>query len=215
VDMGRFLHQTPAAPLVAHVHAFVFSGWMVLLTAQVMLVAGDRVAWHRRMGWVTAGWACMMAVLGPWAAIASQVLHLHGGGLAPAFLAIQMGGVASFLLFVIVGITLRKNSAAHKRIMILSTVALVDAGFGRFSAWIWPDEPTSRMLWFCWECYGSVLIIALMIAWDWWRGRLMKQFVLGAAALVAIEGVETLLYFWDPWKTGTTEFIAACAKLHF
>lgn len=213
VDMGRFLHETPSPPMVVNVHAFVFTGWMILLTSQILLVVGDRVTWHRSLGWVTAGWACLMGVLGPWAAIVSQVLHLHGGGLAPAFLAVQLGGVASFLILAIVGITLRKNSAAHKRMMILSTIALVDAGFGRFSAWIWPNEPTSRLLWFFWECYGSLLIMALMVAWDWWRGRLMKQFLWAASALVAMECVETLLYFWGPWQTGTTAFIVACAKL--
>ncbi|HUN85083.1 MAG TPA: hypothetical protein VMU48_11930 [Terracidiphilus sp.] len=213
-DMGRFLHENPTPPLVVDVHAFVFTGWMILLTAQVSLVVGNRIAWHRTLGWVTAGWACLMAVLGPWAAIASQILNFNSPGLAPAFLSVQLGGITSFLVFVAVGISLRKNSAAHKRIMILSTIALVDAGYGRFSQWLWPNEPTSRMLWFFWECYGSVLIMALMIAWDWWRGRLMKQFLLGTLALVALECAETLLYFWSPWKTATTSFIVACAKLH-
>ena len=212
VDMGRFLHEAPPAPRVVDAHAFVFTGWMLLLTAQVLLVAGDRVAWHRKLGWLTAGWACLMGVMGPWAAAASQSLDLHGPEYEPPFLAIQFGMVLMFLVFVAWGISLRKNPAAHKRIMILSTIALIDAGFGRFSGWIWPAEPQSRLVWFLWEFYGSVLMVVLIAAWDLWRGRLMKQFVLGAAVLVAMEGIESWIYFWAPWREVTTNWVQAWAR---
>ena len=42
VDLSRFFHETPPAPRVIGVHAFVFTGWMLLLTTQVLLVVGDR-----------------------------------------------------------------------------------------------------------------------------------------------------------------------------
>ena len=58
--------------------------------------------------------------------------------------------------------------------MILSTIALIDAGFGRFSGWLWPTEPAARFTWFLWNFYGNVLLLALMTVWDWRRGRLMK-----------------------------------------
>jgi hypothetical protein len=32
----------------------VFTVWMLLLTAQVLLVLGNRMAWHRRLGWFSA-----------------------------------------------------------------------------------------------------------------------------------------------------------------
>ncbi|HTZ72832.1 MAG TPA: hypothetical protein VMB47_02850 [Candidatus Aquilonibacter sp.] len=214
VDIKRFLHEAPPAPAVIYVHAAVFTGWMFLLTAQVLLVVGDRVPLHRRLGWFTAGWACLMAVLGPWAAFASQSVDLHGPEYDPPFLAVQLGDIAAFLIFVAWAIALRKNVAAHKRIMILSTIALVDAGFGRFSGWIWPNEPQSVLLWFLSEFYGNVFLLLLITAWDWWRGRLMKQFVIGATALLVIEWMQTLLYRWMPWKTLTTALITTWAR-HF
>ena len=213
VDLRRFFHETPPAPSVVGVHAFVFTGWMLLLTTQVLLVLGDRVAWHRKLGWLTAGWACLIAVLGPWAAMASQSLDLHGPEYVPPFISVQFGDIAGFVLFVAWGIALRKNPAAHKRMMILSTIALIDAGFGRFSGWLWPAEPASRIVWFLWEFYGNVLVLALMVAWDWRRGRLMKQFVLGASLLVVMEIAETLLYFWGPWREMTASWVHAWARL--
>src|SRR5271167_4114213 len=77
VDFSRYLHESPAPPVIVHVHAAVFTVWMLLLTAQVLLVLGDCVAWHRRLGWFAAGWACVMAVIGPWAALATEAAHLH------------------------------------------------------------------------------------------------------------------------------------------
>lgn len=212
VDMSRFLHESPAAPVVVYVHAAVFSTWLLLLTVQILLVVGDRVALHRRLGWLLAGWACLMAVLGPWAAFASQTLVMHGPDYDPPFLSIQLGGITSFLILTAWGLTLRRNPAAHKRIMILATVGLVDAGFNRFSGWLWPAMPNSVVVWYLWTYYGNILIIALMASWDWWRGRLMKQFAIGAAGLLAWECMEDFLCHWGPWKVFTTGLIAAWAR---
>src|SRR5580698_8212856 len=69
VDFPGYLRKNPPAPVLVHVHAAVFTVWMLLLTAQVLLVLRDRVALHRKLGVFLVGWACVMAVLGPWAAM--------------------------------------------------------------------------------------------------------------------------------------------------
>jgi hypothetical protein len=68
--------------------------------------------------------------------------------------------------------------------------------------------------WFFYVFYGNVLLIVLMTAWDWWRGRLMRSFVIGAAATLVGELVASVLYFWGPWKTLTLSWVVACAR-HF
>jgi hypothetical protein len=142
VDFPRYLHKNPPAPKITYLHGAIFTGWMLLLTAQVLLVVGDRVKIHRTLGWVTAGWGCLMAVFGPWAVIASDVVNLHSQIGDPPFLSVNIVDLAGFLILVGWGIVLRKNPAAHRRIMILSTVALADSGFSRFTAFLWP-EPIS------------------------------------------------------------------------
>lgn len=214
VDMPRFLREVPPAPRVIYVHAAVFTVWMLLLTAQVLLVLGDRVALHRKLGWLAAIWLPLMALLGPWAAFASQTVIIPGPNYDPPFLSIQIGDVAGFLILALWGLSLRKNPAAHKRVMILSTIALLDAGYGRFSTWIWPTEPGSLLVWYAWEYYGNLMVLALMAFWDWRRGRLMKQFAAGAAFLVAWEGMQDFLYHWGPWRVFTTNLIAAWVR-HF
>lgn len=214
VDFPRYLRENPPAPVVAHVHGAVFSVWMLLLTAQVILVLRDRIAWHRKLGWFMAGWACLMAVMGPWAAMASQVVNLHSPSLDPPFFSVNILDISGFLILLAWGITLRKNPAAHRRMMILATVSLADPGYARFSEWVIPTEPASVLPWFFYVFYGNVLLIVLMTAWDWWRGRLMRSFVIGAAATLVGELVASVLYFWGPWKTLTLSWVVACAR-HF
>jgi hypothetical protein len=195
------------------VHAAVFTVWMLLLTSQVLLVMRGRVAWHRKLGWFAAGWACVMAVMGPWAAIASTLyfVKLHGPSPYP-FISVHVVDIGGFLILLAWGIALRKNPAAHKRMMILSTVALADPGFSRLLGHFVPTEPTFVLPWFVYVFCGNLLLIALMLGWDWWRGRLVRSFVFGSAGLVAALYVASLMYFWEPWKTLTLEWVKTWAR---
>jgi hypothetical protein len=67
-------------------------------------------------------------------------------------------------------------------------------------------------VWFVWVFYGNVLLVALMLAWDWWRGRVMKQMVIGGIALVASECAATVLYFWGPWQVLTLGWVETWAR---
>ncbi len=214
-DFARFLHETPAAPGILYVHAVVFSMWMLIVTAQVLLVMRNRVAWHRTLGWIAVGWACLMGVLGPWAVMASDAVNLNSpnNALDPQFLSVNIVDIAGFLILLVWGIALRKNAAAHKRMMILATVSLADPGFSRFEGFLFPAEPKTVFVWFVGVFYGNVLLVALMAGWDWWKGRLVRSFVVGAAGLLAAEYLASALYFWDPWKALTLGWVQTFARV--
>ena len=59
--MGR---STFASPWYVHAHAVVFMGWVAIFLTQNVLVATDRIALHRRLGWLAAGWVVLMIVMG-------------------------------------------------------------------------------------------------------------------------------------------------------
>jgi hypothetical protein len=213
LDIPGFAHRSPPPPTVLWVHGVVFTVWMLLLTAQVLLVLGDRVAIHRKLGWFAAAWACLMAVMGPWAAIADIVyfVKLHGPSPDP-FIATQATNLTGFVVLVTAAITLRKNSAAHKRLMILSTVALADPGFSRLLGHLLHHDPTSALSFFFLMFYGNLLLITLMLAWDWWRGRLLRSFVLASAGMVTAYALASFLQFWAPWWAVTSTWVHALSR---
>jgi hypothetical protein len=212
-DFARFLHETPPAPGILYVHAVVFSTWMVIATAQVSLVLGNHVAWHRTLGWIAVGWACLMGVLGPWAALASYAVNLRQPVQFTGFFSVNLVDILGFVVLLGWGIALRKNPAAHKRMMILATVSLADPGFSRLEEFLIPAEPKSLFVWFLAVFWGNVLLVALMAGWDWWKGRLVRSFVVGAAGLLAAEYLATALWFWDPWKALTMGWVQAFARV--
>ena len=212
VDIPRFLRESPPPSPVVDVHAVVFTGWLLLLTVQVLLVVVDRVSVHRRLGWFTAGWAGVMFVLGLWTAMVAKA-PVESGPASPPFLSVNFGSLIAFAFFVLWGVALRGNAAAHKRIMILATIAILDPGPGRLTGWLWP-EPHSMVAWYFYNFWGDVLVLAAMAAWDAKRGRLMKQFATGAVSLVIFECLMDLLYHWGPWKVFSTGLVATWVR-HF
>src|SRR3954447_4269914 len=58
--MGR---STFASPIRVHAHAFFFMGWVAIYLMQNVFVATDRMAFHRRLGWIAAGWMAPMVFL--------------------------------------------------------------------------------------------------------------------------------------------------------
>jgi hypothetical protein len=145
----------------------------------------------------------------------SQAVNLHIPEMTdPPFLSVNIVDLVGFLALLAWGIALRKNSAAHRRMMILATVSLADPGFSRLDSYFLPNEPQSVIVWFFWVFYGNVLLVALMAAWDWYRGRLMRSFALGAAALLLAEFLASAIYFWPPWRTLTLHWITAWSQLH-
>ena len=212
VDLRRYFHENPAAPLIVHVHAVVFTVWLLIVSTQVLMVVRDRVGWHRKFGWFAAGWTCLMAVLGPWAVLSSLAVNLHTPGFTTQFLSVNIVDLAGFLIFIGWGLASRRNPAAHRRLMMLAMVAIADPGFSRFTGNLMA-EPKTLVPWFVYMFYGNFLLLGLMMLWDWRQGRLMRQFVVGSAGLTVAYVVASLLYFWEPWKALTLGWVEGWARL--
>lgn len=127
--LGR---STFAVPLVFHVHAFVFFGWVALYLAQTTLIAGEGLALHRRLGWLAVAWVPAMLVLGVIMTVVS--LRTHGG--PPfydkrEFLVGNPVGLLAFAALVAGAITLRRRTAWHRRLMLCGMALLTAPGLGR------------------------------------------------------------------------------------
>jgi hypothetical protein len=211
LDARSFLGQHP--PLILHLHAATFTLWMFLLTAQVLLVVRDRVDLHRKLGWFLAAWACLMGVMGPVGVYTAVIMKVKVHGPFPyPFISVHAVDIGGFLVLLAIGIALRKNSAAHKRLMILSTVALADPGFNRLIGYIYPIDPHTPFHVFLVVFYGNILIVGLMIGWDFYRGRLIRSHVIASISLLTCMYIASALYCWQPWKNLTLQWVTSWAK---
>jgi hypothetical protein len=189
-------------PWIVHLHAAAFVGWVVLFTAQVFLIRTRRIATHRRLGALAALLALAMLVLGP---AAAWVVHRHSIGMPdadPAFLIVQMTDIIAFASFVFAGFVMRHEAAAHKRLMLLSTVYISDAGFARAVA-----EPILQAFgmhwWSAWlGLYGCVGILALGIGvYDLvTRRRLHPVYLVALVWMFALQGLALYLWAEPAWK---------------
>jgi hypothetical protein len=122
----------PLSPLV-HLHGVVFSAWILLLLTQVGLVAGRRIDFHRRLGVAGVVLAGVMPILGLTTAIASA-RHNYAGNPVEAltFLVLPFGDVLVFVTLTAAAFYYRGRPETHKRLMILATVAILDAAVARW-----------------------------------------------------------------------------------
>ena len=211
LDARSFLRKHP--PLLLHLHAATFTLWMFLLTAQVLLVVRDRVDLHRKLGWFLAAWACLMGVMGPVGVYTAVMMKVRGHGPFPdPFISVHLVDIGGFLVLLAIGIAMRRNSAAHKRLMILSTVALADPGFNRLIAYVYPADPHTPFHVFLFVFYGNILIVALMIGWDFCRGRLIRSHVIASISLLTCMYIASVLYCWQPWQNLTLQWVTSWAK---
>ncbi len=121
--------------LLLHVHGAVFSTWIVLLVVQTTLVARRNIALHRRLGIFGAVLAVAMVGLG--VAVATDAL---ARGFTPpgfpfgpvVFFSIPIFGIAKFAVLIFFAIWLRPNGPAHKRLVLLATLALMGPAISRW-----------------------------------------------------------------------------------
>jgi hypothetical protein len=131
-EMIQHVRAHKPFPLIVHLHAVAFVGWLVVLTVQVLLIRTGRVALHRRVGVFAAGLAVVMIVLGPATAWYMQRVHFGTPDSDVPFLAVQLTDILAFAGLAGAGILVFRNDApAHKRLMLLATLYISDAGFAR------------------------------------------------------------------------------------
>lgn len=184
-------------PLIYHIHAFVFMGFVALYVTQNALIATDNVAVHRRLGWLAAIWVPAMVGLG----MAMTIVSARKGGRfffdVNEFLfgnALQLLGFAALMT---AAITLRRRTDWHRRLIYCAMAALTGPGIGRmlpmplFIPWAW------------WVVISITLIFPLIgmaadrrrtgrvhPAWFWGIGTVLAALVVGDLIAYSSVGIE-------------------------
>ena len=196
-------NSTRAYPLIVHLHAFLFVGWLVLLTTQLMLVRGHRLDIHRRLGMAMAWLIPVMVV----AALATawtvqRQVALLPGPQDPQFISINLTDMLGFATLAGAAIALRRDPPAHKRLMLLSLFYLSTAGFARLWLLTIGFAGTDHFWGFfiAYNLGGDIAIAALGVYDLVTRGRLHPAWVLGAGWIFANELAAAWLYFSPGWR---------------
>jgi hypothetical protein len=203
LDVIAHFKGTRPYALIVHVHAALFVGWLVLLTTQVLLIRNRRADIHRRLGMIAAWMIPLMVVVAlatAWT-VQRQVALLPGVH-DPQFISINITDMLGFAGLAGVGLLLRRDSSAHKRLMLLSTLYLSTAGFARL--WLLTiGHAGTDGFWGFFLAYnlGGDVLIAMLGLYDLaTRGRLHPAYVLGGGWVLANELAAAWLFFSPGWK---------------
>ncbi len=214
-DIPSFLAQRPAASIVIHLHAVVFTAWMFILTAQIVLVNRDRVDLHMKLGRLAVGWIGVMVIMGVVAGLtyAAQLApsSKHPGSL----LAVNLVDLGGLVILTGAALAYRSRPALHKRLMLLANISLADPGFSRLLYNVrvalgdLNADAHDTFGRFVEYFYGNVMLIVAMATWDLVRrGRLHPVFVVGAAGLLGAEYAASFLYGDPAWSAAMRPVIA-------
>jgi hypothetical protein len=194
--------KAPLPNLLIHIHGAVFSSWILLLIVQTSLVTVRRVDAHRRLGLLGFALACLVVILGVLVATDAQVRHAAPGEAGVenrAFYAVALSDMLMFSTLIYFAFRNRFNPAAHKRLILIATLAILDAAFDRWPipvAW-WGDRVTPLV------CTYPLLL--LLMGYDWWSTRQIQPVTLGASAfLVVVQQGRNLVGHTAAWQSFAT-----------
>jgi hypothetical protein len=176
-------------PLIIHIHAAAMSSWLLLLTVQASLVAANRTHIHRRLGMASL-------VLAPF--IIALMLAIK----IPGFLADEfefghsnlndIKRIALFTLFYTWAFASRKaDSEAHKRLMFLATLVVMDAVFNRLN---WLPMFSLENGFAVRHTYELFLLLPLLVYDKIKLGHIHRVNVIGTCLVVGFTIVASLMF---------------------
>jgi hypothetical protein len=200
--------QAVAHPII-HLHAAVFSGWLVLLLAQTWLVYRRRVGVHQRLGRIGMMYGFGVLLFGAVIAFAVPALNVTSGAMsldeAAGFLVLPIGDMILFGGFFTAGMVARRNRELHRRLMILAAVALAFPGAARFAL---PAGPAAILgLWL-------LPLLAAMAHDAWVTRRVHRVYWAGLGILVVAFGRVALMEA-EPWLVIGRRIITALLPAGF
>jgi hypothetical protein len=126
----------PMPPLVVHLHAAVMASWVSLLAVQASLSLSGRMDLHRRVGLASlvVGPLVLIMLIAITIARQNAAYGTPAGPIVNNILFVQIRSIVLFPTFFIWALSTRRTDPQmHKRMMLLATLSLLDAGIARMS----------------------------------------------------------------------------------
>ena len=207
--LAGVFHAPPLPDWIIHVHGAAFTLWIVLLIVQIALVSAHRTDIHRRLGLAGFGLAVLMVILGVMAA--TDLLRRGEAALgvdARTFYAGTLGDMFAFAVLVFFAYRYRRNSAAHKRLIVIATITLMQAAVNR-----WPFAIIDRL-----PIVTPLIAYSFLIplfAYDFWSSRKINPATLcGGLFMVIVQELEFPIGRTMAWQNFATWVLAHAKSLH-
>lgn len=195
--LAGYFHAKPLAAPIVHVHAAVFTSWILLLLTQTSLAASGNIRIHRRLGLVGLGLAPLAFILGVVVAheMVGRLSPILGAPRAAVIYAVALSEITGFGGAILFALLLRRRPAYHKRLIMVGTIAMTTAGFGRWPIHSLLHQPFPAMI--C--AFG---LLALLAAYDLASSRKIHPATLfGSLWVICIELLSLPLSHTAAWQS--------------
>ncbi|MFT5209079.1 MAG: hypothetical protein ACI9CE_000797 [Flavobacterium sp.] len=183
-----------SVPLLYHVHGLVFLSWFLLFSCQAKLILGQNKSLHRRLGQSSLLVATAMIVLGYFmirAAFSNPEFSIGGNG-AVASTLYPVTDMVNFSIAFALGYVNRTNGVAHKRLMLLAGILILDPAIARLVETIGAPFPLIPIIELC--------LFASLIGYDFLKlGRPHWTSLLGLALFFLAMAAKLILAQHPLW----------------
>jgi hypothetical protein len=188
------------APIV-HLHVLAYTGWLVLLAAQVWLVRTRRLSVHKRLGWAALVLIPAMLLTGPLTAYAGVAGNPYMPDKWISWLSVNYTNAIGSIVLLTAGFLMRRNPAVHKRLMVMGTIAVTEPGFSRIWAPFLESQVGDGYVGFYISTYtGTLLLVIAVGAYDLaTRRRLHPAYIAAALWIFVNEALADWLYHQSFW----------------
>jgi hypothetical protein len=178
---GGFLAPLPSR--IVHIHAAVFSTWMILLVVQTGLISATLVGWHRKLGIVgfVLAVAMVVTVVLAGADLASRAKGASYMEQLLGLLVVTFTDAVDFAVLAGFAYALRKDAAAHKRLIIIATAGITRAAFYRWHVPILFHQ--------VYAAYAATYVFLLLLAaYDLWSTRKIHRATMWGGLFLIVMG---------------------------
>ena len=183
-------------PLLLHVHGAVFVSWFLLFCVQARLAGSGNIALHMRLGKASVLIAISMIILG-YLAIRSAYANPDwsiAGMSAAASVMFPFTDIVNFTIAFSLALLNRHNPAAHKRLMLLAGLLIIDPAVARLIVTI--GAPMAWVVILESALFGALLVYDFLV-----RGRPSWTSSLGLGLFVTALAAKLILSQQPLWHS--------------
>ena len=195
----RAFFPVPPITTLLHLHAIVFSAWLLLFVAQTKLIARQNYALHMKVGIAGVVLAVLVVVIGYVTAIAGApaVRPRPMGFSGLQFLIFPLSGIALFSVFVAAAISLRRKAALHKRFMVLAMISVLGPPVARLIRLADLGEHFIAI-----QATVTAAFVVWALLYDWFKYRRVHPvFAIGGTLVVLAWPLRAAVAQSDAWVT--------------